>query len=75
MTSANGVRILRVWDEETETRKETQMSATKALMTDMNLNHDLTNAVLSALKGGMCKEEVLAAVQRLAELLDNSDDD
>ena len=47
-----------------------QMATTKLIEAHLNLNQDLANAVLQALKSGMDQADVLAAVQRLAELVE-----
>lgn len=51
------------------------MSATKALTTNADLTQSITNAALLAMKAGMTREEVAAVLQRIAETLDNADDE
>ena len=46
------------------------MATAKLLNANLALNNALTAAVLEALKSGMEKGDVLAAVQRLAELVE-----
>jgi hypothetical protein len=50
------------------------MSATKALMTNFKLTEDVTAAAVEAIKSGMDKAEIVAVLQRLAEMIENSDD-
>lgn len=47
------------------------MPTIKLLTTAMMLNNELTEAVIKAIKGGMEQSDILAAVQRLAELVES----
>lgn len=49
------------------------MSLESRLMTHSELTAALTAAIIAALKAGMSKEDVAAAVQRVLELLESED--
>ncbi len=50
------------------------MNAMEALMKHAELIAVLTNACTDALKGGMSKEDVVAALARIQELIEQSED-
>ena len=50
------------------------MATAKLLNANLNLNNALTAAVLEALKAGMDQADVLAAVQKLAELIEQGEE-
>ena len=51
------------------------MSASKALTVKANLMANLTQAIQEGLEGGLSKDEVVAVLNRLVEVLKNSDDE
>lgn len=51
------------------------MSTSNALLTNGALTAKVTEAALAAVKAGMTKDEVSAVLTRIAELIDNSDDE
>lgn len=49
------------------------MSATKALTANLTLTQNVTQSALEALKAGMTAEEVVATLNKIVELIENSD--
>lgn len=49
------------------------MSATKAITTNLTLTSTVSEAEMAALKAGMSSEEVVAILNRIAELIENAD--
>jgi len=49
------------------------MATSKLLAVALTLNTKLTEAVLDAIKAGMDEAEVLAAVQKIAEMIENGE--
>ena len=56
-----------------QTGKETTMSATKAITTNLTLTQAVSEAAMLAIKNGMGSEEVVAVLQKIAELIENAD--
>lgn len=50
------------------------MTALETLMTNGRLTQAVTEACTAALKAGLSKEDVIAVLARIQELLENSDD-
>jgi hypothetical protein len=50
------------------------MATTKLLNANLVLNQKLTDAVLEAIKAGMDQADVLAVVQRLAEMIEQGEE-
>ena len=50
------------------------MNAIKGLTMNLTLNQKVTEAAIEAIKAGFSKEEVVAILNRIVEVIENSDD-
>lgn len=50
------------------------MATTKLINANLTLNQKLSEAILEALKAGMDQADVLAVVQRMAEMVEQGDE-